>query len=209
MCTEKRWRKADIEDEFFCCPGHADKEIYYARTYTPGKGFSHSETNNLISNFRKGKKASSACLYYRGLAIQQFVTEVSDFLKTGARGARKFLLIPMPCSKHRAHSDYDDRIDVVAKKVAELCDNVRFFPVLHAADMPTFHTSTVTRSWQQIYRVLRIDPGISGTIEKDRTLLVLDDVTTSGAHFEGARVLLNETFPENDVMGIFWAKSKA
>jgi hypothetical protein len=207
--SEKRWKKAGPEDDFFCCPSHADKDIYYARMYTPGKGFSHSDTNQFIANFQMGRRASASRLPYREGAIQTFANEVSDFLKTGSRKDKSFLITPIPCSKHRQHRDYDDRIDLVAQRIAAVCSHVQYFPVLYSDKMPTFHTLQGSRNWRLVYDALRIDSKVRGMHKKGKTIIVIDDVTTSGAHFEGARVLLTETFSENDVMGIFWAKSKA
>jgi hypothetical protein len=209
MQNEKRWRQADETDDFYCCNGHLEKNIYYARTYTPGKGFGFSETNQLIANFQMGKKAPSNRIGYRNGSIDTFSQEVTDFLTSKKRSDENFLIIPMPCSKQRSHKDYDDRIDLVAQGIAKQCQNVEYFPILEGDKMPAFHESKKPRNWKSVYDSLRINEDLRRKHKSGKILTLLDDVTTSGAHFEGARVLLHETFPENEIWGLFWAKSKS
>lgn len=42
----------------------------------------------------------------------------------------------------------------------------------------------------------------------DQCIVILDDVITSGAHFEAARRHLTAQFLNDNVIGLFWAKAE-
>ncbi|SRR5665213_1798772 len=209
MEPQYRWHRADETDEFYCCPNHEEKEIYYARTYTPHGGFGHSQTNSLILNFKKGPNKPPNELYYRKEAIEKFASEVTTFLSAGFGLNNNHLLIPMPTSKPNQSSGYDNRLDLVMQKLCVACKNVKPFPVLKRIyEVPASHQSTSTRNAQTIYDSLGIDDSVASIYCEGQILTILDDITTSGAHFEAARRHLEEKFSGGRIIGVFWAKSK-
>ncbi len=88
--------------------------ILFLREYTAQKGFSFSDTNNLISNLKK-KKGDGGFRYKSG-AIDQCAREIfgglnPDWLKTAC-------LIPIPPSKCKTDEAYDDRVLRICNGIA-------------------------------------------------------------------------------------------
>ena len=182
--------------------------LYYARIHESGGGYGASQTNQLIHNLKKPPDAPEAQLYYKRLAINQFAQEVVNFLSF-AQGV-SFYLVPMPPSRTKSDAKYDGRIATVARKVSEKLDSVSYGELLYLTDNTrTYHQSRGRRDVESITRVMRVDRELLPEAVATKNILVLDDVITSGAHFEAARKILREIIPEQcRVYGVFWAKSK-
>jgi len=203
-----RWRKAG-ESEVFCnCPNHEDKFIFFARIYTVHRGFDYSETNNLISNFKKKPNSSSLILRYKTLAIERFAAESCKLFCYTSALQHKFSLVPVPPSKLINNPEFDDRVDRVARRVASLCTNVTYRPLLKGIkNRDPAHKSNEYRSMETIYESISIDSQLVSQYQPGTILVIFDDVTTSGASFEASRLHLQKTFPGEKIIGVIWAKA--
>lgn len=207
--NELKWRKTDASVTLINCPNHAELELYYARTYTPGAGYQHSETNNLINNLKRPVDRPDNQLAYKRQSIDRFATELTEFIKRVLKPGRKVFLIPTPPSKTKDHKEYDNRVDQVATKVAANISEVILFPiVVGSLDLEATHESQASRETEAILKSLIIDQNLVKEYEKGVTIAILDDVLTSGAHFSAMRQLLLSIFPNSRIIGLFWARSE-
>ncbi|MDJ0687246.1 MAG: hypothetical protein QNJ41_01935, partial [Xenococcaceae cyanobacterium MO_188.B32] len=148
MITEEkvRWRKTDESDWLINCPEHLTLDLVYGRIYTPGASYTYSQTNDFILNF-KIKPSELNRLRYKQSAINRFADEVielfkGDFLNTNDN----YFLVPIPPSKSKSHSDYDDRLEQVTKIIAAEFPNVTNFPLVSTnCSGESYHESGKTR----------------------------------------------------------------
>ncbi|MBD1997310.1 hypothetical protein H6G00_11835 [Leptolyngbya sp. FACHB-541] len=206
--SEIRWRKTDASDWLQHCPEHESFYLVYGRIYTPGEGYSFSETNNLISNLKASPQQQQR-LRYKRLAMEKFAAEVIDLFTDGLKKTSSLVLVPMPPSKAKDHPDYDNRIEVVAQRVAEAFENIVCLPLLVTIESHEgYHTSGASREAEDIYNSIAVDEEITGYYSEGSTFVILDDILTSGAHYAAARRKLLERFSNTEVKGLFWAKSQ-
>ena len=184
-----RWKKADASDGSLHCPNHEDKRLYYARVYTPGGGFACSESNQLILNLKIAPTAAANRQYYKNDAIEKFAQEVAVLLNRENPRRLKFVIVPVPTSKVEGTDGYDDRIMRVANRIAELCPHVTVIPLLRRSrTVSPLHSSTAARNADVVYQTIKIDVRAKARFPEDTNLIILlDDVATSGATFEGCR----------------------
>ena len=207
--NELKWRKTDASIVLINCPKHAELELYYARTYTSGAGYKHSETNNLINNLKRPVDRPENQLAYKRQSIDRFAFELTEFIKRVLKPGRKVFLVPTPPSKTKDHREYDNRVDQVATKVAANINEVILFPiVLGNLDLEAAHESQASRETEIILKSLTVDQALIEKYEKGVTIAILDDVLTSGAHFSAMRQLLLTIFPDSRLIGLFWARSE-
>ncbi|MBI5510435.1 MAG: hypothetical protein HY903_16890 [Deltaproteobacteria bacterium] len=203
-----RWRKADESIKLVHCPDHVSKNIFYARTYTVRQGFSYSDTNQLVINLKHAPTSGPGPLGYKRQAIQRFAEEASAFFTHNV--GFQFLVVPMPPSRPKGHAEHDDRLERVAAGIASSCANVVVSAVLETrVDSGSYHDGGM-RSAEGCYRslaVVEIERQRWGR-STGRCICILDDILTSGAHFEAGRRHMKEQFPDDQVIGVFWAKAE-
>lgn len=202
------WRKTCEADYLHNCQNHLDLHLIYGRIYTPGFGYSHSKTNQLIHNLKKPITASDAEIHYKHEAIKRFAQESVRFLHTHSK--KPFKIVPMPSSKKKSNPEYDDRIERVAKKITQLLTGKAiYWEVLYSnTDREAVHQNNQCRSSELIYQSMSIDDDIANQNNDCDNILVIDDVLTSGAHFFAAHQHLSERFQSAKIAGLFWAKSQ-
>jgi len=201
---DSRWRKTDESVRLVHCPDHCGQFLYYARTYTVGMGYEHSQTNQLILNLKKSVGASPSELSYKRQAIQKITREVVGLLN---QCSEPLTLIPIPPSKARSHPEYDGRLEQVAGGVAAALPDIAWLPLLCAKDSIESSHSGSGRSADMLYDWLQVDRSVGDRYQGDTIIALLDDVLTSGAHFTAARRRILTAFPDARVIGIFWAKA--
>jgi hypothetical protein len=181
----------------------ADDEVAFFGEYTARKGYAHSDTNQLIINLKKKpNKRGLPEWKYKEQAIQR----ASDIIR-GGFDLNKLLadgvvIVPMPPSKARGHPLHDDRMLRVALGV---------HPALQVREllrcklsMDASHESDVRPKPPELAANMEIDEGKADP--PPTTILLLDDVLTTGAHFVAAKQVLRGRFPAADVLGVFVAR---
>ena len=204
-----KWRKTDSSMVLVNCPEHAQLELFYARTYTPGAGYKYSETNDLINNLKRPVDRPEAQLAYKRQSIDRFSLELITFLNGALKPGNKIFLVPTPPSKTKANQEYDDRIEQVAIKVAATICNVILFPrITGTLDLEAVHETNTSRTKKIILESLSIEESLVARYEKGGVIAILDDIFTSGAHYSAMRERLLQAFPDARIVGFFWARSE-
>ncbi|MBI3137854.1 MAG: hypothetical protein HYZ15_04645 [Sphingobacteriales bacterium] len=181
-------------------------ECYYFMEYESRAGYSASEANNLISNFKKSMSFKGhASWKYKTRAIvtianifQESLADFIDFEET--------TLVPIPPSKNKSNADHDDRmLKTLNQFNIHLNGDVREL-ILMREDMQAAHESQNRPSPQELKENMIINEEASADLGD--TVILFDDVLTTGAHFIACKNLIQERFPEKKVIGIFVARRK-
>lgn len=181
--------------------GEADR-CFFLGEYTAGQGFQYSATNSLVLNFKKGlDKRQKPEWKYKEQAVEQ----VAGAFR-GALGANppRWVFVPVPPSKARDHALYDDRMTRMLRAIwpDSPCD-VRELLVQKGSTDPV-HGSENRPHPDEIQDRYRIDERL--TTPTPKSIAIVDDVLTTGAHFLAASATLRVRFPKAQIAGLFIAR---
>ncbi len=182
---------------------NAEDDCYFIGEYTARKGFSFSDTNGLISNLKKPMNRRGRSEWrYKAKAIADAAAAFRESIQPAWLDTAT--LVPMPPSKARNHVDYDDRMTQVVRAI-------RTQPPVDCRELLIQATSTEAAHLQQdrprpadIEALYQIDPGLA--VPGPTVIGVFDDVLTTGAHFKGAKAVLQRHFPGITIIGLFVAR---
>lgn len=180
-----------------------EDRCYFLREYTAGATYAHGETNSLVSNLKKKVDRRGRPEWaYKERAIDQAGRELRTAI--GEQVLRSVTVVPMPPSLSRANPMYDDRMLRVVRVMAEgLGCDIREL-IVQVRDMPAAHEAAVRPRPDDWYAAYALDEALSAPAP--RTVLVIDDVLTAGAHFAGMKRRLLERFPAVTLLGVFFAR---
>ena len=207
---EKWWRRIDNADNLrpYCL--HAEDRCFYYRDYTVGGGYKCSETNQLIFNLKKTNEAvfeNPALKKYKDEAICHFVNESCYFfdnlIKQG--GEIPILLVPVPPSSVKSDKAYDDRLMQVVTLLSKRYPSLFIDEALSVTETLQPSHLNGPRRIDAFRSVLKFEKHCS---VKPELIVIVDDVITSGAHYIACKSILSKHFPDTDIIGLFWAKSK-
>jgi predicted amidophosphoribosyltransferase len=189
----------------------ADARCFFWGEYTPyehtnGKKWNFSETNQLVSNFKK--KMDRAGQYdwrYKQEAIQQIGQKFATTFKwADLQSSHRPALVPMPPSKRRNDPMFDPRMLDVLKCIA-----VRTKLQLDIRDCLSFsgkygasHESDNRPTPDELYAEL----SFHGASSTPGVIFLFDDMLTTGAHFRAAARVLAAQYPGVPVIGNFVAR---
>ncbi len=192
------WKKIDVVEKspVFL---EASDDCYYARDYISSGGFSSSETNQLISNFKKPVTAKSTNQWrYKQAAIQQFAKELLEILPDSA------IIASIPSSKCKTDPAFDSRIiDALTVVTRAKASIVLVEPIVTLATTQAAHLGG-TRNPQAIYANFKWMGGLSTTASH---IIFVDDVITTGSHFKACKRMVLENHPGIKVIGVNWART--
>ena len=188
--TESIHTYIDIEED----------DCYYLANYTSQKGYSYSEANSIISNLKKKPSTSGNPGYkYKKEAIIKVAEALRKLFEQEFIDSVTF--VPIPPSKNKAHEDYDDRmlriITIATRnRNADIRELVECINSKEAS-----HESAIRPSIPELKRNLQIIDEHCDDLRG--TVVLIDDVLTTGAHFIAVKEVLKSRFPELHVIGIF------
>lgn len=177
---------------------------YFFGEYTGRQGFNHSEMNQLVWNFKKPmEKKGKTGWHYKGEAIKR----VSELLITTDSWPKlkECMWVPIPPAYKKEDAGYDDRVIQVLQKLEE-GGGLR--------DIREILSEKTTREQSHIGARRTISDHLSNLVvdqsllqPKPGTIVILDDVITSGASFKAAQILIRKEFPGVPIAGIFIARN--
>lgn len=186
------------------CYLYADDECYFLREYTARGGYQHSDTNNLISNFKKKMdRREKPEWVYKDRAIVTAAAEIGgairpDWLKVAT-------LVPIPPSAAKTDPAHDDRMLRVLHLISSTRGglDVREL-VLQRASRPPAHESVSRKTPAEMVREYQFDASVASPAPRE--IGVFDDVLTTGCQFKAMKTLLSAQYPGVRVVGFFWAR---
>jgi predicted amidophosphoribosyltransferase len=181
----------------------AADQCYFLREYTAGRGYAGSETNHLILNLKKPPDRQGKPEWrYKERAIEQVAREFRASVNLSA--LRRVTLVPMPPSKAQSDPLYDDRMLHVLRAVdAEGHLDIRaLLRIRESTDAA--HTAPLRPSIADLVANLEIDGDLAEPAPK--SIALVDDVLTTGAHFVAAKTVLAARFPSVPIRGLFVAR---
>ncbi len=168
-----------------------EDECYYFGEYTAKKGYSYSETNDLISNFKKEMKhRGTQSWYYKQRAIKTAATWLRSLDCDVVENDATF--VPIPPSKTQSHPEHDDRMIQTLRQAFKSSNADIRELVIQTVDMEADHAKGEDSSRatvQELYDSYLIDQDlVQGTRD---CVVLLDDVLTNGTHFKAAQRRMN------------------
>jgi hypothetical protein len=187
-------------DHYYLTP--AD-DCYFLGEYTARKGFAFSATNQLILNFKKSMdKRGTAQWRYKDRAIG----EAAAAFRAALTGEWLDIatLIPIPPSKAKTDSLYDDRLVRMLNAIQpNPRPDIREL-IVQRASMDAVHDQQVRPRPEEIEVNYSVDEWVRDPAPQ--VIGLFDDVLTTGAHFRAAVSVLHRTYPGVRIIGFFIAR---
>ena len=186
------WRLTDADD------------CYFIGEYTASQGYSYSDTNDLISNFKKTMhRRGRPGWHYKDRAIQKAAEAFRKALTP--KDLDRLTFVPIPPSKAKGDPLYDDRLTWMLGAIRPKPPlDIREL-VVQTESTDAVHDRGVRPTPEQIQALYRIDETL--TEPAPGIIAVVDDILTTGAHFRAAKSVLSTHFPETSIIGLFIART--
>lgn len=205
MADQPRFRRIDttnIGDHYHLTP---DDVCYFLFEYTAQKKYDYSATNNLISNLKKKPGSSSfAELRYKAGAIQRSASYI--LAAVNMDNLPDWTIVPIPPSKEKTDSAYDDRLLRVCKLIgAKKPLDIRELVIQSQSTVAAHEAVPGQRpTVDELLAIYRVDETIAQPAPT--SILLVDDVLTAGTHYRAMHMLLSQRFPGVRIHAIFIAR---
>ena len=176
---------------------------YFLGEYTARQGYGYSATNHLVWNFKKSMGRRNRPEWrYKGIAIRQAPAAFRNALNPAFVDYVTF--VPVPPSKAKGDSEYDDRITQILRYIRhEPPIDVREL-VVQSVSTGAAHESDNRPSPADLVVLYELDGALA--MPEPQTLVVVDDVLTTGSHYRAVQRVLSGRFPSAQVVGLFIAR---
>lgn len=183
-----------------------DDECYFYGEYTVQGGFAHSDTNRLILNFKKEmSRRGKSDWKYKAEAIRD-VANIFTSLKAWPQ-LQNFTWIPIPPSKDKSDPDHDDRLIQTLQTMKASFQNLDFRELVRIKQSrPAAHGNENRPTPQNHYANFEIDESLAAPAPA--SIVIFDDVLTTGSGFRAMKRLLSERFPGVRIIGVFVARTR-
>lgn len=202
--------KLNIIDEIIIKQGvhyylDASDTCAYLGEYVSGGGFSASETNKLISNFKilpteiakRGKFKKEATEFFAKILVSLIS---KNWLQTTT-------FVPIPPSKTKENPNFDDRVVRLLHEMelfAGLKLDIRNC-IIQRNSTDADHASNAKRlNPEERISLYDFDSHFQQPFPAHIT--IIDDIITTGSHFKSIKSLLMKAFPEVKIYGLFLAR---
>lgn len=137
---------------------------------------------------------------YKGIAIN----ESARLLRSAIKAEAQLTMVPIPPSKAKTDPLYDDRIVQILAAACEGRASEYRELILQRESVMAAHMSDVRPTPDELAANYQINEAAAQPPPK--TVLLLDDVLTTGCHFKASQRVLHERFPNANIFGIFIAR---
>ncbi len=177
-----------------------DDTCYFFGEYTARRGYSHSYTNQLISNLKKGVDLRGTPQYQYKLRT---IRKIAEFLNI-IGNSEDFTFIPIPSSKRKDDPLYDDRLVRILEAYKSLNSSVDYRELVtqqettRASHECTDGNRLTVDELEEVYAIEDLE---SSALRP--TLIIFDDMITTGSHFKAMQSILSQRFPDHAIIGLF------
>ena len=167
-------------------------EVWYFGDYSAGKGYQFSPTNQLVTNLKHGVEHRGTPRWrYKTSAIAQVGLGLSKAIAPNPVGT----FVPIPPSVIKTDPSYDSRnLDVLNdfnRRIGNTADVRELIYQRHSTRKS--HHSDVRVCKEELIDAYSIDESL--TAPPPQTVILFDDVLTTGSHFLAARHVILQRFP--------------
>jgi hypothetical protein len=179
-------------------------ECYYLMDYTSHVGYTFSEENSLISNFKKKLDTKGSPQWSHKEKAINIVAEILRPILANIVDFNSTTIVPIPPSKKVGDPLYDDRLIRVLQKATKNYPADIQSIIVTQSSVEASHTVSVRPPVSEIKKNYRFDEGLTKSVRN--TILLFDDVLTSGAHYIACKEVIQAGFPDADIYGLFIAR---
>ena len=180
-----------------------DDLCYFLGEYTARKDHSYSYTNSLIWNFKKSMDRRGQPEWrYKAEAILQVAAAFKVALGEGALSGMTF--VPIPPSKSKSDPLYDDRLTKMLNAIRPTPKPDIREIIVQQSSADAVHLSSDRPTPEEFANGYKIDESL--TMPEPGCIVIVDDVITTGAHFQAAKKVLSECLPAVQIIGLFIAR---
>lgn len=202
MTILKRIEASSFSDHSYLVEGD---ECYYYGLFESGGGYSQSDTNSLILNFKKGVERRQNIYEWRHK--EKAIRDASKIIAFGIsqEWLKMATLVPCPSSKLKSDPLHDDRLlrTLIGIDIGQPLD-IRELIIQTKPRKAMHQFSSVRYNPQELMDFWQIDEAL--TQPEPTHFGVFDDVLTNGTHFRAMKNILTQRFPGCDVVGVFLAR---
>lgn len=184
-----------------------DRCLFFGE-YFAYRGYQGGGTNQLIFNY-KCEPTVAALNPVRGRYKEQAIATVAAGLRGAITqaNAERLTWVPVPPSKVIDHADYDDRLArTLARAFAGYDADVRCL-LRQTSSTEADHQSGSRISPDALFALLQVDHALLGSHALRGSLVLFDDLLTTGKHFKSCERRLREVVPaEVPIVGLFVAR---
>jgi hypothetical protein len=184
-----------------------DRCLFFGEFFA-GKGHRGGGTNQLILNFKtlpSIARRSPARRKHKDDAIAIVARGLREVL--GRDQIERLSLVPIPPSKTAEHPDHDDRLTrALTMACAGFDADIR--PLLQrSSSTESDHTTAERLTPEALHALLRVDAAAAAARPVRETLVLFDDVITTGKSFKCCMRRLREVIaPSVPIIGLFVAR---
>lgn len=184
------------------CYVDAADHCYCLGDYTSGKNWAYSPMNQLVANLKKKPDLRGTNQWpHKQRAIQETGDSFRASIIKDKIGSITF--VPIPPSKQKTDPMYDDRMRRVLDRMATHgALDIREL-VLQTASLDAFHEGTRLPP-DELVKYYKIDENLCAV--PPTSIVVVDDVLTTGSHYKAIKTVLLARFPGAAIGGLFVAK---
>lgn len=180
-------------------------EVWYFGEYSSGKGFQYSPCNQLITNLKHGVEHRGTARWpYKTAAIAKVGFALSKVI--GANPASTF--VPIPPSVVKADPAYDSRnLDILndfKRRIGGAADVRELLYQQYSTRRSHLSDERVTQ--QELIDAYCIDESCATPLPQ--SVVLFDDVLTTGSHFLAARHVIQQRFGNIRVAGLVVCRRK-
>ncbi|OYX14421.1 MAG: hypothetical protein B7Z15_04065 [Rhizobiales bacterium 32-66-8] len=169
--------------------------------YTPRKGYSHSQTNQIITNLKKSPELRNSAQWpWKLRAVVDVAACLSGNLN--ADNMHGVAVVPMPPSKPPGHPLYDDRMAQVARRISPPVDVREVLFTREARE--ALHTQDSRRDYDALQAGIGVCTPLLMPVP--RLVILLDDMLTTGCTFAACKAVLRDHWPDVEMLGLFVAR---
>jgi hypothetical protein len=183
----------------------AEDNVAFIFEYTSGAGFGAGHGNQLVLNLKKPMERRGKPEWrYK----QQAIAEVSAIMSKSLNDAwlSSGTIVPVPPSLTKADPLYDDRLMQILRGIRRpFAVDVREIVVQRESTRASHQSDGNRLNPADLEAVYTIDEG-QAAANPVTSILIFDDVLTTGAHYRAMQSVLKRRFPGVPIAGAFVAR---